>query len=879
MAVNNNFPTRIARWGSKLVWYTLIGATGLLLTAPVMARGESAWFDIAAQPLPAALRAFATQAQVQLLYEYDAVASTSGNAVTGELDKQAALAQLLRNTGFEVIYSSGNAATIRPTTSDKQAEQKAEADAHRLRLAQAQGGQPRRHDSASDAGTNLLEEVIVTARRREEKIQSVPIAITVVSQEKLQDNNAQTIGDLQYLVPSMSARTGLTRDAVTVSIRGQGSNSSSALPGVVAYLNEVPIPTNNGGELAGGPGLFFDLENVQVLKGPQGTLFGRNSVGGALLLQTKRPTNEFGGRVQLTYGNYNDREVEGAINLPIVDDKLLARVAFSGQQRDGFTRLLGDPGHPNGIDADNRDTWSARGTVTFRPTDWFQNDAILTYSTFDGHGSPSLLTYLNVSPTGCAGGPCPVPSLFPTLRNLLTQQQGLGIRTALPIDTGVASSGHTLSLNNISRISLTDTLTFRNIFGYVEANTVYAVDFDGTALPVADIPSTPRHWTFKQITEEAQLLGESLDGRLDWIVGAFLLDEMPPDGDVVQTGKVFGLPFDLVKRQQDNSKALFAQGTYDLSSMVSDLKFTAGARYTWDDRYYGERGGKLGSVCVAPTVNCNNFTSQESKTEATTWTVGFDYQAAPDTLLYLASRRGYRAGGYNIFPNPGFRPEYVNDLELGVKSDWKAGSIPIRTNAAIYYQKYRDIQVQKITAINNVPTVVTANAAAARLWGAEIEALVQLTRDLQFTASFNYLSLDYTEFDPGVDGAALTATRTANRPPRKYGASARYRLPLGAQAGDIGEISVQANWNWQASNGDTSQPGGVIDSFGLLNAAIDWSSIGGKPLDASLFASNVTDKVYSIGGATFYNSLGYANQRFGEPRMYGIRMRYRFGAE
>jgi iron complex outermembrane receptor protein len=205
-------------------------------------------------------------------------------------------------------------------------------------------------ENAVSAKSNGLEEIVVTARRREENIQSVPIAITVVTPQAMQDNNVHTLQDIQMLVPSLTVSSGNagSKDAANVTIRGQGWSSlgGGASTAVAMYLNEVPIVTDWAGLLAGGPGLFFDMENVQVLKGPQGTLFGRNTMGGAVLLQTARPTNEFGGHIQATYGNYNDREFDGAVNLPLVSDVLLARIAVNGQLRDGYTHILSMPGHP-----------------------------------------------------------------------------------------------------------------------------------------------------------------------------------------------------------------------------------------------------------------------------------------------------------------------------------------------------------------------------------------------------------------------------------------------------------------------------------------------------------------------------------------------------
>ena len=719
-----------------------------------------------------------------------------------------------------------------------------------------------------------LEEIIVTARRRDENVQTVPIAITVISQQALQDNNVQTLGDLQYLVPSMSSTSVYSRDAVNISIRGQETSGISSIPAVVSLLNEVPIPASSNGDLAGGPGLLFDLENVEVLKGPQGTLFGRNSIGGDLLLQTARPANDFGGRVQLSYGNYNDREIDGAINLPIVDDKLLTRFAFNGQLRDGFTDVLGDARHVGSFDADARDNWSARATVTFRPNEWVQNDTVITDSKYDSKGSPFVLTDVNLQSLAAS-------VVFKSLPALFAQQQALGVRTVLPVDSALGSSGTSLFVSNVSRLSIADNVTFRNIFGYDVYHQTLALDGDATVLPLLDAISTPsRLTTVQQYTDEAQLLGAAFAARLNWVIGAFWLDQVPPTGSEVPvlTQTIFGGSSAQINQGGEQSKAIYAQGTYDLSAMVSGLKVTAGGRYTWDE-VSNNAGACPEPIPNGPVGECTYTALNRARDKAPTWTVGLDYQIVPDSLLYLTSRRGYRAGGFNSVGEPGFNPEYVDDAELGIKSDWKAGDATVRTNADIYYQDYKDIQVQQNT-FNNTGgfTILTTNAAAAKLLGAEFDVLANVTEDLQLGASFDYLHFKYANFQPGVDGAALTATEQLGRPPYKYNLKARYRLPLSL---DIGEVSWLTNWNWQAgTNTDTSQPGGDIAAYGLLNMSADWNGIYGSPVDVSLFASNLTNKVYTIGILDLYSSpLGFASSKFGEPRMYGIRFRYRFGAE
>ena len=208
------------------------------------------------------------------------------------------------------------------------------------------------------------------------------------------------------------------------------------------------------------------------------------------------------------------------------------------------------------------------------------------------------------------------------------------------------------------------------------------------------------------------------------------------------------------------------------------------------------------------------------------------------------------------------------------------GPIPVRTNAAIYYQKYTDVQVQGVILSNQNFIQTTVNAGTGNLRGAELEAQARLTRDLQVGLNFDYLQFEYTHFNDSVPVATIPDIKLsskAGRPRYKYGVTARYRFPLKAELGDV---SLMANWNWQDENGDPNLIiGGFVPAFGLLNLAMNWNDIGGRPLDASLFASNLLDKNYVVGGGGFYNLLGFTTSRYGEPRMYGVRLRYHFGGE
>jgi iron complex outermembrane recepter protein len=728
-------------------------------------------------------------------------------------------------------------------------------------------------DAAAEAAPNELDQVVVTARRRDESIQKVPITITAFSQDSLRSNDVEGVVDLQYLVPALSAG-GSELDNPNLSIRGQGTNGSG-LPGVIEYFNEIPLPIDRFGAGGGsGAGLYFDLKDVQVLEGPQGTLFGRNSTGGDILLQSKRPTNDFGGYLELTNGNYDDHEINAALNVPLVADKLLVRVAVNGQTREGYERILAEPGYPNGTDLDNTDYFAGRVTVTFRPSDNFQNDFIYSGLSSRNHGQAFILSALD--PNGAAA------MTYPGIVQVFAQQERLGVWTEVASDTNLATRRYYKFYSDTARLSLTPTLTLRTILGYTQIRRDFSQDDDGTIYPIIDYSSYLQGPDNNlQYSAEAQLLGKSLSNRLDWVAGIFYVD-LPAQSYQTYSPNIFGQVTQFASRQADASKAGYAQGTYDLSSWVQGLKFTGGIRYTWDDRSAQSQLLDSTGACTVALKNADgNCTSSGRSAEgAPTWTLGLDDQISPSTLLYLVSRRGYRTGGYNSYalnsPHPEFQPEYVLDEELGIKSDWEIGSVPVRTNVDVYHQGYTNIQLSTITFADGQFFTFEENAASATIWGAEFQSTANVTKALQIGASFAYINKAYTSFAPGVDVVSVLGLRTQNAPRLKYGLDARYRLPVKPSVGDV---SLSANWSWQAANGDTSQPGGVAAAYGLLNVNANWNHIGSSAIDISFFMTNATKKVYISFPESLYDSVGLATETPGPPRMWGLRLRYSFGGE
>jgi len=712
--------------------------------------------------------------------------------------------------------------------------------------------------------TPLLSEVTVSARRRSESLQSVPISISAFDQTALDEHRIAQIDDLQHFVPSLRQFYGaMNRNSDQLQIR--------SLPGVLTYFAEAPAP-------AIGPGRFFDLQNVQVLKGPQGTLFGGTSTGGAILVEPRRPTDRFEGHVRIGAGNYSLREVEGVLNLPVVADKLLVRFAVAGQQRDGFTRDVG-PLFP-GKDYDDRDHLAWRAGVTFRPSERFENYLVFDSYSRDTNG-PGI-KMIDYNPSG--------PAVFvygDALRDAVALQQSIGPRhTALSTDQ--RERAKEWGITDIAELRISDSLKLRNIASYRRSRLLDRYEFEGSTLPILD--RTTEGWasSTRTMSEELQLQGQSFGGALTWTTGVYW-EETKPRDDAKSVQITFGAPpATNASVSSSEQRAVFAQGTYDLgtwSSSLEGLSFTAGLRKSWDEDTSTRNQYNADGTCTSNPgftyPDCE--VSLSAKNDTVTWTVGLDYRVAPSVLTYVSARRGYRPGSFNFFaPLPSLSrvgPEYVRDIELGLKSDWRAGSVVGRTNVDVYYAKYKDIQraVGFYDPETNLQGSLTMNAAAATALGAEVETTLVFPA-VELSLIYAYADAEYDEFISQTPSGPvdLSGTPFPSSPKHKVSANVRYHLPIDSS---WGELSVAATYSWQDSYWGLApdpQPYAEQPSYGLLDLRFDWNGVAGRPLDVSAFVTNATDKTYIAAAGGVWGVLGYVPAIYGEPRMYGVQFVLRF---
>jgi iron complex outermembrane receptor protein len=781
---------------------------------------------------------------------------------------------------------------------------------------------------SAESGSGL-EEIVVTARRSEERAQTVPLSITVFTQSDIDQKRILRLADLARNVPSLTDTSfgsdGNEPYSGQVRLRG--------LQGTVAYFADVPLGTvdyNNADGVTHGTsqGFYFDLDNLEVLKGPQGTLFGKNSIGGLISIEPKRPTNEFEGYVQATFGNYNDREFEGAINIPVVQDKLLVRVAGQSQQRDGYTKDFF-----SGKDYDNRNNYSWRVSVTLRPTDDFQNYFIYDGYWQDSNGSSKILSFINpaqpfgtiplgpgldipltlgngpgvaglsnpatAAATAAAGIAAGAFSFFPNLRSVFAQQQAAGIRTVIGRSTPGIGKDYFYGFTDQATWDIADNLTLKNIAAARVFKQLTSAENSGTFLPILSIgdPTNNTGWNDNsvQYTEEIQLQGKSLNDKLQWVVGGYLEFDHPLGQTTEVNTALGGSSYDHFYLS-NRSQAVFAHGIYDLSDYVSGLRFTAGYRYTWDFAAVQERGTNgpniirdaSGAPINCATINFDRNCSAGANAHYSSygWNLSLDEQLTPDTLIYVRSGNAYRPGTTNPQVPVEFeslKPEHVTDVEIGVKSDWTLFGVRGRTNADLFHTDYKDILVEKTVTVVDASGAIHSvsleqNAARAELEGGELEATIIPITGLEISPHASYLYSHYDEF-PAAGGQASPNPPFLYLPKWQYSINGTYHLPLDTSLGDI---AVSATYYFISHEYTTNVPGEIFPirpSFDQLDISVDWTNILGYSLDGRFFMTNALDQTHVEAAFPLYSQLGYTALVYNEPRMFGFTLKYRFGPD
>jgi len=758
---------------------------------------------------------------------------------------------------------------------------------------------------STEAGQDAtrLDEIVVTARRVEERLQDVPLAITAIQGETLQELGVTQVSDLRQAVAGLmvTPAAGRTTSAI-FALRGQRATDITITqdPAVAIYVDDVIVTPLAGGNLG-----LFDLANVQVLKGPQGTLFGRNTTGGAILYTTAAPTNELGGRLRLGYGNYGAQSGTGVLNLP-VSDIFQLRGAIDYTKTDGFGEVIATPGAAPGPAVGralgDRDELSLRLSAAFNPTDALSTLTTLYRSEAES-GGPAYKLLNTPNPAG------PGPFIFGAgFAPSIARAGALGPYNA---ESNVASgtSVEIEGVNHTSTLTLNDTLTFKTMLGYRHTQYSETLDFDGTGLPLLE----PTNRTdVEQYSVEPQLQGEAFEGRLNFVAGVYYFQQKGFDG--ADNSRAFGRGTSVGGDVDNTSLSAFAQGTYALSDT---LNVTAGLRYTEDRRNFITRSGN-GSYNNLTTCNLRGtdglplpLTACRLEVDASfsepSWLLSIDKSLSDETLIYASHRHGYRSGGFNLRATSNrdigpFQPEIVDDIEFGFKNtvslsdDWS-----LRSNLAAYYQWYKDIQ-RNVTALTDGQLNNSIrNAASANVYGAEAEFELRHGRDLSFSLNYAFVKPSYDSYPllATVNGVAAQPADYSDRdftyiPRHQLNFNVRYARDLngGSQLVLVGGVYYQSEvffseeFQTRAQLLNALSPAARAlapadlkfgeDGYTLVNLRAELNNIGGSNVGVAIYGRNVLDESYIQGGSIFYTSLGIDTAVYGDPRTYGIELTYDF---
>ncbi|HKE95361.1 MAG TPA: TonB-dependent receptor, partial [Povalibacter sp.] len=594
---------------------------------------------------------------------------------------------------------------------------------------------------AQNETTGKLEEILVTARRVEENLQDTPISITALSGDALIERQVFNTNMLGKLVPNLqfanNAPLAGNNSSSQVFIRGIGQTdpTSTVDPGVGMYIDDVYI-----GNAIGGSMTLRDIASVQVLRGPQGTLFGRNTIGGAILLSTTDPGDDFGGTVRAGFGSDNLLDGFIALDTPF-SDTFKARFSFGIRQQDGYVM------RPDGTDLGDTNTWTGQAKFIWTPSDHVKATLAADYTKADENGSPLVFAAINETATfprvassdaGCPGKTTvaqPVPMVQDDrCANDLQARGPYKNNGSLPLQSTLENWGTSLNL----QFFITDALTLKSITAYRELAWTGVRDADNTPLPILH---TFYDVQGDQFSQELQMIYRT--GKLTGVVGLYYFEQTSDDIATIELNP----PPPGVQRDSDNNKvdnnswAAFTQWTFNFTDQWA---LTVGGRYTEDDK------GSYPDQFDYATPNVKQVPVQWYRDTFTSFTpsASLSFRWADGGMAYLSYAEGFKGGGWNSHFNAVLTPEQqaalqefqqeeAKTIELGVKLDFADETA--RLNAAVFTSDYTDMQVTYRGPLPNGVAPFLTNAGKASIDGGEVEFTWAPTADWMIDASVGYL--------------------------------------------------------------------------------------------------------------------------------------------
>lgn len=754
-----------------------------------------------------------------------------------------------------------------------------------------------------------IEQIVVTAQFRSQNLQDTPLAITATSSAMIEAKGLNGIAEVAATAPSVTFNAGGTAggaQATQVIIRGVGQTDFNIAvePGVGIYVDDV----YQGVMYASTPELL-DLDRVEILRGPQGTLAGRNSVGGAIRLVTKAPSGDEGGYIDASYGRFNSMSLRAGLNFALAKDRVFLRLNGLAKQSDGYVNRLdyqcatgkapsasnsaGSPALGAGCKLGTlggQSVLALRGAMKAVLADGIEDTVTVDYTNDKSEPSPMVLIY-----QGLWRGPGYNLTATPPISNPVQNFVTGGTYTSYANFTGMlatpsqytstpVSNAKLWGVTNHLDLELADELNLVSITAFRRIDTNANIDFDASP-----INRSMQAWVLehKQFTQELRLNGK-IGEMLEWTLGGFHYR-----GDSVQSGRVnldgagaalpFYVPFDFTFADpvKVRSTAGFAHGAFHLTDK---LNLTAGVRYTEEAKRYGfvrdMAPGVSPSILSASVLPLDGLSGQ-FKGNRWDWRIAADYQPTSDITLYGQVSTGFKGGGVN--PRPfyaeqvrTFAPEKVTAYEVGIKS--QLFDRRLRLNLAAYNNDYSDMQLTLISCPQFVPAgarqncSMTANVGDARIRGIELEAEARLVDGLMIDAAVAYTDFKYERVDPTT--AVTLAMKAPYIPEWKIGTGIQYRIPLpsGAALTPRLDYRYQSRVETQAIN----NPLNFIDGYGLFNGRLAYHSPDER-IEFALTVKNIFDKYYYINlYDQAFQSYAFLSGQPGRPREWSVSARYSF---
>jgi len=699
---------------------------------------------------------------------------------------------------------------------------------------------------AAFSQSSALEEVIVTAERRAQDAQDVPIALTIIGGSEISPAGISSISDVALKTPNLTF-TQFNIGEPQLFLRGLGTtiDSAGADPTVSVFIDDVYV-----GRSAGATSDLYDLERIEVLRGPQGTLYGRNVTGGAISIVTKRPSEEFEAKLGVTVGNYGLTVLRGLVDGPI-GDNLAGNLSFSKRDRDGYAYS-----NRSGQELDDADNFSLRGKLLWDISDNTELLLGFDYSTDDNNGQCRNLTKLD-NPAGDhnAGG-----VFVPVLKQIKADTNSEDPRTcAMTIEQyaerDVFGLSARLQMEFTNDLSLTSITAYREL-EYSWLQELGGLDSPPNLLSVEDNEGDDAD----QISQEFRL---TKDGdRLFWVAGAYYFKENVDrfanvpiffgPGSPTAPGALLDRSW--LQSATNTSMALFGQVVW---SMTDALALTLGGRHTWDEKemdnaYYSSPGNEV-----------YNFKGLEESWDEFTPRVTVDWQVTDDHMLFATWSKGYKSGVFisqnttAALAETPLEPEEATNMEIGAKTRWFDNRLQFNL---VYFDL--ENENQQLFRLENF-TLVSENFGTESS-GIELDFIAALGKNLT-------LSGMYASLDAEIVGGQFAGNVAPRSPDYKYSVALNYNAALGNGAilDFDASVSYSDNWYMEATNQGVS----YMDDYSIVDASVRYTSSGGN-WEVTLWGKNLSDEL--VTSHSIVSSFGGSVELFAPPRTYGVTANYFF---